>query len=104
MTRSEFSRKVANHVKEQYPDSKVSYAEAKLWVSMVFDVLTEEILTEDRVTLINFGTFFRKLREPHKRGDLNNPGKTIVTPAKTVVTFIPSDYLEDRVTNEAPLK
>lgn len=97
MNQSQFIRKVASEM-------DVSIPEAKLWVSTVFDALTEEIMSQDKVIIMNFGTFRRKIRAPLKRGDVKNKDKTIIIPQKTVVSFETSPFLENIAAEEYPLE
>ena len=96
MTNSQFIREVASHM-------DVSIPEAKIWVSVIFDTLTDKIMSEDKVIILNFGTFKRKIRKPRRRGDINT-GQVVTDPAKTVASFDPSGYLEYKVVEEAPLE
>ena len=96
MTRLEFSRVVAKKM-------GTSVVEAKLWVSTVFDALTDEIMVQDKINIMNFGTFKRKIKQPKKRLDCNT-GLVVTDPIKTVVTFAPSDVMRDRAAEEAPLE
>ena len=96
MTRSEFSRKVAKKM-------QTDVVEAKLWVMVIFDTLSDEIMTHDKVNIMNFGTFKRKIKQPKRRMDCNT-GEIVVDPEKTMVTFSPSEYLKYRAAEEAPLE
>lgn len=96
MTRSEFSRVVAKKMQS-------SIVESRVWVEVIFDTLTEEIMSQDKVTIMKFGTFKRKLRKPKRRGDINT-GKAVLDPARTLVSFIPSEYMAARVAKEAHLE
>ena len=80
-----------------------SISEAKIWVSTIFDVLTDEIMSQDKVIIMNFGTFKRKKRAAIRRGDVKNPGETIEYPAKTIVTFETSPFLETKAVEDYPL-
>ncbi|MEG1563309.1 MAG: HU family DNA-binding protein [Oscillospiraceae bacterium] len=95
MTRTELVRKMASKM-------GVEIRESKLWVTSIFDTLTEAIMNEDRVTLVNFGTFRRKIRSSKKRGDINT-GEIIIDPAKTIVSFSPSDFLEQTIAERGSL-
>lgn len=96
MTQSEFTEVVAKK-------ANVSVAQAKEWVRIIFNTLAEEIMTEDKVYIWNFGTFKRKIRKPKRRGDINT-GELVTDPPKTVVSFVPGEYLERKVAEEYPLK
>lgn len=97
MNQLQFAKKVAS-------ETGVSVSEAKSWISAIFNILTEQIMTQDRVVIMNFGTFRRKNRAPLIRGDLKNPGKKIEYPEKTVVCFDVSSYLECMAEEDFPLK
>ena len=77
--------------------------EAKRWVIAVFETLTDEVMVQDKINIMNFGTFKRKIRKPKKRLDCNT-GLIVIDPSKTAVTFSPSDFLKYRVAEEAPLE
>ena len=95
MTQLEFTKKVAKN-------ANVSAPQAKEWVQLIFNTLAEEIMTEDKVYIWNFGTFKRKVRKAKRRGDINT-GELVTDPPKTVISFTPGEYLE-RMVAEAPLE
>lgn len=96
MNREQFARKVAKK-------TDVSICEARFWVENMFDILTEEIMINEKVTIMNFGTFKRKFRKECNRINISTKEMS-VSPAKTAVVFKPSVYLSNKIAEEAPLK
>lgn len=89
MTRSEFSRKVAN-------DTNESYVQAEKWTNAVLDSLADALITENEVRLRGLGQFAHVGRKA-RVGRNASTGEPIAIPPKTVVKFIPAIKIADEV-------
>lgn len=89
MTRSEFTRKVAQ-------DTGTSIARAEPWVNAVFKSLADAMVTEDIIKIHKFGTFEHVARQARK-GRNSHTGEVIYIPAKTAIKFTPNDEIADAV-------
>ena len=96
MTRSEFARVVADKMKNDYPRAGISYRDAKIWTVALIDCLSDMVLKEGRVTLLNFGTFETYTTKPHKRGDINSKS-TVTDPPRVRLRFTASPELNKKV-------
>lgn len=96
MTRNEFAKVVANKMKHNYPHAGISNEDAKIWTMAVFDCLADTLINNEKVILLNFGTFETYTTKPRKRGDINS-NSTVVEPSKVRLKFTTATNLKKRI-------
>jgi integration host factor subunit beta len=86
-------KEIAKMISEQCGIAHVLALEA---VQMVFDGITETLVSEGRIELRNFGVFAVKRRRARK-GRNPRTGESVFVPPKSVVTFKPGREIEQRI-------
>ena len=69
--------------------------EAKEFINVLIETITEQLASGDKVKLIGFGTFLTKKRET-KQGRNPVTGETINIPASIMPVFKPGKSLKDK--------
>lgn len=84
MNRHEFCIRFANEM-------GISQRKAVKACVPVLNLLAKCIAEEDRVYIVGIGTFKKKIRKPHRIGDMK--GGYIDLPEKEIIVFEPSDSI-----------
>ncbi len=80
MTRKEFCEQYAKH-------AGISKAKAAVLCKSVLNFMAECVVREDRLCIVDFGTFKKKTIKSHRVYDINNPGEYISVPEKQKIVF-----------------
>ncbi len=91
MTKKEIVLKMVN-------DLQLSHSQAKGVVQMLFNAITDTLVSDGRIELRNFGVFEVK-RQAARRARNPKTGDRVSVPEKLVVTFKPGKVMEQRVMN-----
>ena len=90
MNKAELAAEIAartNNTKKAVEEMLASFTE----------VVTEVVAKNERVTLVGFGTFEARRRNPRETNNPQKPGEKIKVPAKTVPAFQPGKEFKERV-------
>lgn len=77
-------------------DGAATKTDALKVIDAIVDVITEELKSDGKVTLVGFGTFKTNLKL-EKKGRNPRTGEEIIIPEKKVVKFVPGKNLKDLV-------
>ena len=80
MTRQEFCEQYAKR-------AGISQAKASVICKSVLNLMAECVVREDRLCIVDFGTFKKKKIGSHRVYDINNPGEYINVPEKQKIVF-----------------
>ena len=77
----------AQLIKAISEESGLSQKDTALFLDTFVDVVTEAVVNDDKVKIVDFGTFYSKERAPKLGVNPKNPTEKIQIPAKVVPTF-----------------
>jgi len=77
-------------------DSGITKSDALKVIDGIIDTITEEIKSNNKITLVGFGSF-KLVRRKAKKGRNPRTGDTITIPGKNVVKFVPGKKLKELV-------
>lgn len=80
MTRKEFYERYAKR-------AGISKAKSAVLCKSVLNFMAECVVREDRLCIVDFGTFKKKNIKSHRVYDINNPGEYINVPEKQRIVF-----------------
>jgi DNA-binding protein HU-beta len=77
-------------------DSGITKTDALKVIDGIINTITEEIKSNNKITLVGFGSF-KLIRRKAKKGRNPRTGEAITIPGKNVVKFIPGKKLKELV-------
>lgn len=90
----------AELIKAISEESGLSQKDTAVFLDSFVNVVTETVAKEEKVKIVDFGTFYAKERAPKLGVNPKNPTEKINIPAKTVPMFSAGKGFKNRFDNE----